>query len=129
MGNVAEGRTVWQLARLADVSEPESTDSPGAEWLRLVEGDAPLVAERLAEGEDLSDVVHQHADSLVPVYTHERWLVFVDLGAYEVDIDDLVGGVEDMTTLAGVALYEVARNLLWALVGDLTAETDDEVTS
>ena len=115
---VDEGRTVWQLARMAGVSDPDSQESAGAVWLRRVEGTADELGEY---GDDVEDAIHELADSLVPIYTHERWQVFVDLAAYQVDIADWVAGSEDMETLAGYALYEVARTLLTELADEVTS--------
>lgn len=129
----AETRTVWQLARLAGVSDPDSLESAGAKWLTRVHDSAVEICEYSTDAitvDDVDDAIHEQADSLVPVYTHHRWQVFADLAAYEVDVADLVGGGEDMTTLAGFALYEVARTLLAELVTEVlderAADAEDE---
>ena len=92
----------YQLARVAGVASPDSPESPGAKWLELV----AVSAEEVEDEEYLSEV----ADQLVPIYTHERWQVFVDLAAYQEDATELGDG--DMTQLAGNALYMVAERLL-----------------
>jgi hypothetical protein len=109
--------TTWQLARMAGVSDPDShDDSPGAKFLRRVESSASEIAENVADGYDLDDQILEVADALVPVYTHEVWKVFVDLAAYEVEVETDMALESDMTKRAQVALYEVARTLLTALL-------------
>jgi hypothetical protein len=106
----------YVLAGLAETACPDSPTSPGAEWLRLVANAAQECTERcLDEDEELSDAVHEIADSLVPIYTHERWATFVDLAAYNVDLDDYSPS-EDMSERAGLALYVVAERLLNSLL-------------
>ncbi len=70
--------------------------------------------------------MHEMADALVPVYTWERWRVFTDLAAWQTDIDEYGAEGQDMTELAGIALYEVARTLLSALIEE--DEEEDERT-
>ncbi len=107
-------RTVWQLARLADCADPDSLESPGAEWLKMVASSA----DDIEDPETIGEV----ADSCVPVYTHNRWQVFVDLAAYQEDPTDLGADAEDMTQCAGVCLYLIAERLL----GALATEADDD---
>lgn len=111
-----EPPTVWQLARLADVADPDTPESPGARWLQQVASLADELNEYYNECEQ-KDAVTEAADSLVPVYTHERWRVFCDLAAYNEDTSDY-GQPADMTEGAGVALYMVAERLLSALVAE-----------
>jgi hypothetical protein len=107
--------TTWQLARMAGVSDPDSETSPGAEWLRAVGTAWTEVVEYGIENY-AEDVVFEVADAAVPVYTHEIWKVFVDLAAYEVEVETDMALESDMTKRAQVALYEVARTLLTALL-------------
>lgn len=105
----------YALARLAECAGPDSESSPGAKFLVLVE-DSFIEAVEYdrfpAEGDEWpSDVVHEIADGCVPVYTHDRWVTFVDLAAYQEDVSELAGGGEDMTTLAAYALYQIAYRL------------------
>lgn len=108
-----ETRTAWQLARLADCMDPDSDDSPGARFLDRVEAD---YRERIEdESYDEDDTPHEIADSAVPVYAHDRWQTFVDLGAYQEDTTDLGDDGSDLTQSAGVALYMIAERLVRAL--------------
>lgn len=101
----------YELARIADVASPDSLTSPGAQWLCAVAGSASDIAD--------ADSLTECADALVPVYTHERWQVFVDLCAYRDDLSDAgLTTCDDMTSTAGVALYVIAERLLSALVSE-----------
>ena len=113
-------RNRFQLARLADVADPDSAESPGANFLRHV---AEEYEEHAAYCRDNGvpidpDDFYQFADSAVPIYTHERWQVFTDLCAYaEVD-DGEIDGLPlsgDLTEQAGQVLYGIALRLLYAL--------------
>lgn len=98
----------YQLANLAGVACPDSVESPGAQFLRGVES----AAEDVADPDDVGEV----ADGCVPVYTHERWQVFVDLAAFNEDPSELGGDSADLTQAAGVALYMIAERLLAVLL-------------
>lgn len=107
-------RTVWQLAGLAGCSSPDSVNSAGAAWLVRVARDAVELAEDQAD--DLTDGIAERADANVPIYTHDLWATFVDLGAYQEDVSELIGAETDMEKLAQVALYMIAERLLAALL-------------
>lgn len=115
-------RTAYELACMAEVASPDGPDSPGAKWLRYVE---QIAMEAIEYGADLGEDVHEYADSAVPVYTYERWQVFVDLAAYEEDDEGLCGPDDDMTQRAGVALYVIAARLIAALGEDVTDDDED----
>ena len=113
--------TVFELAALADCAAPASADSPGAVFLTLVadcalglsaDSDTDL-SEAVVELAD--SCVVELADSCVPLYTHERWQVFCDLGAYEESLSD-VGTPTDLTEAAGLALYQIAYRLAHAIL-------------
>jgi len=106
--------SIHALADLADCSDPDGPDSPGATFLWSV---ADAVAD-VRDGYDLFET----ADGLVPVYTHELWTTFVDLGAYN---EDTYTDREDITTIARIALFQIAERLLTALVNE-EEEDDDE---
>lgn len=105
--------TVYQLARLADCLDPDSADSPGGKFLADV---ADAYRDAADEGwYDADDGPHEIADSAVPVYTHNRWLTFADLGAYQEDTTELGADASDLTQCAAVALYMIADRLVRAL--------------
>lgn len=114
--------TVWQLAAMAECADPDSETSPGADWLRMVAGDADDL------DQDNRDEIGERADSRVPVYAAERWGIFCDLAAWREDPSDLCDG-SDMTRAAGVCLYLIAERLLSAILDDREDEDDpaDEV--
>lgn len=135
-------RTSWHLARLADCYDPDAHDglgfepeferpegykaSPGAEFLRRIEED---VLERLADGtlDEDGDAIHEIADSAVPIYTHDLWTTFTDLGAYNEDPSELGAESDDMTRAAGVCLYLIAERLARAIAEDeISSEDEDE---
>lgn len=123
----------FSLATLADCASPDTSDSPGAQFLARIArdvaehvGDAPLGWSDQLGG--LDDAAHEIADSAVPIYTHERWQTFVDLAAYHEDVTELAAPDSfDLTGLAGVALYMIAERLVRALADELSdALADDE---
>jgi hypothetical protein len=114
----------YVLAHIAEApATPDSLESPGAEWLTSVYHDALELIEDCAADcdvdfdgfRDVEDRIHERADQAVPIYTHHRWQVFVDLAAYQEDVDDF-GPIEDLTDAAGVALYMIARRLIEQVV-------------
>lgn len=109
-------RTAWQLARLADCMDPDSNESAGARFLERVEADYLEAVED--ERYDGDETPHEIADNAVPVYTHERWQAFVDLGAYQEDVTELGDDGSDLTQSAAVALYMIAQRLVYALAAE-----------
>lgn len=116
--------TVWELARLAGCMDPDNAESPGARFLSRVADD---YREAIADEWYDDDSPHEIADSAVPVYTHERWQVFVDLGAYQEDISEYGDDYgADLTGAAAVALYMIAERLVYALAQEDETTDDDE---
>jgi hypothetical protein len=111
-------RTAWQLARLADVTDPDSPTSPGAVWLDRVAGLADDIEPSETSDGYRADAITEAADSAVPIYTHERWQVFVDLAAYNEDVTELGAESSDLTACAGIALFMIAERLLTALLDE-----------
>jgi hypothetical protein len=126
--NVRHDHSPFHLASLADCYSPDSIESPGA---RFLAGVAESVAEYLTAGEgpnadavaSLDDAAHEIADSAVPIYTHDRWATFTDLGAYNEDVTEY-GAMDDLTNAAGVALYMIAERLVRALAEELAEALD-----
>lgn len=112
--------TVWELARLADVADPDARDSSGAVWLN---GVRDALAEAIEEQGDEFDAddLHQIADGAVEIYTHTRWRVFLDLAMYNEDPNEM-GQPSDMTEAAGFIQYQVANRLMQALIEEWAAD-------
>lgn len=118
--------TVYALACHAEcggISGPDTSESAGARFLTRVR-DALLEALEHAESceaqDTHDDLVWEVSDGAVPIYTHERWLAFVDLAAYQEDTTELGSGTHDLTELAGVALYVIAERLCHALIAEIS---------
>lgn len=120
---------VWQLASLAQCLEPDSSGSPGADFLVTVRDALQQQIENAGTTGDRArdfDILHEIVDGCVPVYTHELWKVFVDLGAYN-EMIDYHAEWGDMTRCATAALYQIGERLAYALWGDRSEGlTDDE---
>jgi len=108
-----------QLANLAECFYPDLTSS--SQFLTIIRD---TVVEWVEEGyltDDYSDDAHEIADGCVPVYTHEQWEIFTDLGLYQ----DSTGRVEDLAptvdNLAAMSLYVTAETLATSLMAELTA--------
>lgn len=104
--------TPYSLAEVAGCFAPDSPTSPGAVFLL---GIAEHVADSRDDGEDAAAYI---ADAAVPVYTHDVWAAFVDLGAYREDPSELGDDGSDMTKSASLALYVVADRLASALLSE-----------
>lgn len=120
----------YELSRLADCGEPDKPDSLGAQFLLGVQD---AVNEALTPGnvyEEGNDAAHEIADNAVPVYTYIKWQTFVDLCAWQEDLDDWIGsGTKDIDDLSNIALYIIAERLAMLLFEeasqpDVESETD-----
>lgn len=138
LDSVREFNYIHLANDVADIAGPDSETSEGAKFLVRVRDALVEALEWRVEHDDDGDLAraaayireesHELSDGAVPIYTYERWLTFVDLAAWNVDISEY-GETEDMTSAAGVALYEVARTLIDALceyVGTYWSELQDE---
>lgn len=125
-------RSVWALARDADCLTPD-TDKGQAFLVNVRDA----VMERIEEGEwdDVADfdrlfgdIVWEIADSAVPIYTHDLWTVFGDLGAYFEDPTELGFEGEDMNKGASTCLYMIADRLAASLREEVrdAIEADEE---
>lgn len=137
--SIRHDHSPFHLATLADCYSPDGDDSAGARFLALIARDVadhcnqyagtpddgddwPLIIGELTDG----DAAHEIADSAVPIYTHERWATFVDLGAYNEDASEMGATADDLTGAAGVALYIIADRLVRALAEELSEALDDD---
>jgi len=131
---------VFHLAGLADCATPDEPEhSPGAAFLQrcamaaidcaynaadeLAEQDEPT-GDGWAEVLDYDGTLHEAADGVPSVYTHELWSAFADLAAYNEDVSEY-GPVDDMTTAAGVALYLIAERCIRGALGEIADTASD----
>jgi len=131
--------TTYRLANETDAASPDTPTSPGAVFLLRVR-DATVETwdntepdDRDPDTADDDGRLHETADGAVPIYTHEKWRVFVDLAAYNVDLDDIGGTTGDMDDDSNAALYLIASELvrtlwqeLWGCEGQDNDDTDDD---
>lgn len=117
----ARNLNVYQLTTLADCGRPESSRGHGAQFLECVQADTIDAIER---GELDERRVHEISDGAPSVYTHERWVEFVDLCAYQEDVREYVTDESNPTSMAGVALYLIAERLVRALAIECGVEID-----
>lgn len=117
---VATAATVYRLARLAEVADPDNGTSPGAVWLLGVWLDVrEALEEAAAEGEpvDREAITARAAVNAVPWARHDRWRVWTDLALYcdEATDEALAGahGADEpaLDAVAGYVLTRVAERL------------------
>ena len=128
--NVDEVRNlyVWTLAEdFAGCAPPDNYGSLGAAFLRDTR-DAFLEAWELGrfDREDDGDVIHEIADGAPDVYTTGRWGEFVDLAAYHEEPEAGEWGTDDLTRIAGIALYQIAERLCCRLLAELREDTSSD---
>lgn len=127
-------RNANSLSADAECAAPDALDSAGAKFLESVFdgvrealdyrlGDGQSVAEAIQDMED-SGATHEIADGAPCVYTHTRWMEFVDLCAYNEDVTELGDDGSDLTRSAGVALYIIADRLVRALLDEAQKTAD-----
>jgi hypothetical protein len=114
---VTKNLSPYELARIAECGDPDSQDSPGAQFLLNVAG----AIEEAREGDfDLDDLAHEVADAAIPVYTHALWMTFVDLGAYDEADEDGAAAASladgNPSSYAGAMLYQIAYRLAYRLL-------------
>jgi hypothetical protein len=126
------GRSPFGLAGDGDAAGPDTLDSAGAVFLLQVAHEVCEAAEewlaggtRPADVCDASDKWAVIADVMPDVYTGMRWAEFVDLAAWSEDVEEYTTGGEDMTDLAGLALYVIAERLCGVLWDEIV-EADSE---
>jgi hypothetical protein len=127
-------RTVWELARMAECSDPDTDSSPGADFLRAIESSVDDALNTIdADSGNMDEWTMERAaeiaDYCVPVYTHNLWVTFVDLAAYSEDVSDLGYmsiDVEMPEKLPSLALYIIGERLALALFSDELSEEGTE---
>ena len=108
-----------RLAHLAGCASPDSAESAGAEYLLAVRNNVVEAYRYIFDHGDRFDLEHLHeaVDSAVPIYsTHHLWSVFVDLAAYQTDVEDMSPSLDNYP---GVALYTVGMALGEALCDEM----------
>lgn len=124
--------TAFELVPYADCLHPDAIDSAGSKFLTSVRDD---VLEKwnefgyLDEGEREQECFHI-ANQAPDQHTHQKWSEFVDLGAYQEDLDG-----DDWDSASDRALIQIAERLarelyeslvLWDEEQDEEEEDDDE---
>lgn len=92
---------------------------------RVIRDITDAIEEGRFDEDDESDVIHELADSAVPVYTDQRFLELVEFRAYHEDVNELAPDSGDMVHLAAVALYMTYERLYRAAL-DLSIVDEDE---
>ena len=125
-----KGLNAYELASAADCLMPDTPTSAGAEWLSSVRDDV-LVEVHGVAAEDFNrlteDTANEIADSAVPIYTGQKWATFVDLGAYQEDVSELID-TQDFDKMSDVALYAIAERLVGALLAELAEAIEEDAT-
>ena len=127
-----QGLTAYYLSGDADCASPDSLESEGAEFLARVRDGAVELLKRADDWhpDTINDdgSVHEIADGAPSVYTHTLWKQFVDLAAYTEEPES-GEWPDDLNQVAGVALYQIAERLVWAIINDVhewREEQDDD---
>ena len=126
----------FSLANMANCAYPDDDESAGARFLVSVRD---AITEAIESGtfgpfpapRDATTVV-EIADNAPDVYTYTRWQEFSDLQAWN-ETPELGEWPDDLTATAGVALYQIAERLCYALLQEWREalpddDEDDEVT-
>lgn len=111
--------TGYEIASRVETLTPDTLTSAGARFLTTAYA-AAVEGIRFAveNGDDLDDLRAEVADSCVPVYTHDKWEAFVDLGAYREDVSDFTTA-SNLDSMAGIALYLIAGRVFDAAREDI----------
>jgi hypothetical protein len=107
--------TVYELSKMADVGDPDHSESPGGEWLTYIYESWENVR---TQYDDVDRMITETADGSVPVGTHQRWLVYVDVCGYREDLTDYDLDPKDMNAICSLCLYVIAERLIAALEFD-----------
>ena len=107
-------KTVWELANMTDAMNPNTATSAGAKWLIDVHD---AWADVRLSYDDTDLMIFETADGIVPVSNYDCWGVFTDLDAWQIDLSDYIVSVnvDDLTSVARLALYVIAEQLITAL--------------
>lgn len=111
--------TVYELSKMADVADPDHSESPGGEWLTYI---YESWAEMRTQYDDVDRMIAETADGSVPTGTHQGWLVYVDVCGYREDLTDYGVTTTDMTEVCRLVLYVIAERLIAGLEFDARQE-------
>lgn len=119
------------LSHMSPAGSPDSNESPGAVWAGHVFDAVSEAWDTDRFGDDSSeigqDVISELSDGVVPVYTHERWRVFVDLCGYaDDDADDVVEIGGDLTGIAGGILMRMSERAMDGWVAERIEEMPED---
>jgi len=118
------------LATLADCPQPDSVDSPGAEFLIAV---ADAVEDAIDNNDELDErLISEIANDAPAVSTHAKWLQFVDLRGYRVDTTDLTGdriSARALTDHINTVLVMIAERLIAGLITERRETVQNYVES
>ncbi|AXQ61124.1 OCR-like antirestriction protein [Streptomyces phage Hank144] len=115
----------YSLSGKAEVSQPDTHNSPGALFLISIRD---AVVEAFEEYGAVDERKHgEIADAAPSVMTHEKWQQFVDLCAYQEDLSDFGETVKQgIDATADLALFNIAHRLVGALVEEINDNTETE---
>ena len=107
--------TVYELSKMADVADPDHSESPGGEWLTYI-----YESWENARGQydNVDRMIDETADGSVPTGTHQAWLAYVDVCGYREDLTDYSITTTDMSEVCRLTLYVIAQRLIAALEFD-----------
>ena len=112
------------LADVGGLSLPDDHESPGGIWLSEVwQRVENLREEDIHFAYELEDRIMEEADAAIPPYTHNLWMVWVDLQGYNSDeADEIIRevsprhdlrlGMQQMEAIPQMTLYYAARRIL-----------------
>lgn len=117
----------------ADCASPDSPESPGADFLTSVRNETLDLLESLEDWDPgtINDdgSVNEIANGAPDTYTTRMWAQFHDLEA-NFEEPELGQWPDDLDNAAGVALYQIAERLAWAIIRDVhewrEEQADDE---
>lgn len=126
-------RTAYALAADLGCASPDTLESPGARFLCSVRDETlAAVEEALADGKKPEEVITENrgfeiSDSAPEVYDGPMWLEFVDLAAWQDQWyeDTEIHPTQNMTARARIALYTIARTLVFQIVNELQEQFDN----
>lgn len=77
-------------------------------------------------GDESHDVIHEIADSFVPVYYTDIFAVLAELPCWELSDPGIAEGVTDISQLAQIHIYDAISQDLFESWDDIVRESDDD---